>query len=220
MGFVYYWERNRLTQAFAGHSHYSRCTIKYDSAATKNTKRWACPETIDIYMLPHDSDRNRTIFMNHLTNACGYKVLGGATRVAGLPRARHLADASVRGPGIAFGASRRPHPRRSNVMPAPDTIVLVHGFWVTPRSWENWITHYEAKGFSVLAPAYPGFEVEVEALNADPSPIADAAGAGDPRRTRRSSTRSTSRRSSSATRPAARSRSSCSTAASAPPASR
>jgi pimeloyl-ACP methyl ester carboxylesterase len=53
----------------------------------------------------------------------------------------------------------------------PDTIVLVHGFWVTPRSWEDWIAHYESRGFTVLAPAYPGFEVEVEALNADPSPI-------------------------------------------------
>ena len=54
---------------------------------------------------------------------------------------------------------------------APDTIVLLHGFWVTPRSWEHWIDHYQARGFRVLAPAYPGFEVEVEALNADPSPI-------------------------------------------------
>jgi pimeloyl-ACP methyl ester carboxylesterase len=53
----------------------------------------------------------------------------------------------------------------------PDTIVLVHGFWVTPRSWEHWITHYEQRGFRVLAPAYPGFDVEVEALNADPTPI-------------------------------------------------
>ena len=53
----------------------------------------------------------------------------------------------------------------------PDTIVLIHGFWVTPRSWEGWKTHYENKGFRVLAPAYPGFEVEVEALNADPTPI-------------------------------------------------
>jgi pimeloyl-ACP methyl ester carboxylesterase len=53
----------------------------------------------------------------------------------------------------------------------PDTIVLIHGFWVTPRSWEHWITHYEAKGYTVIAPAYPGFEVEVEALNADTSPI-------------------------------------------------
>ena len=54
---------------------------------------------------------------------------------------------------------------------APDTIVLIHGFWVTPRSWEHWKKHYEDKGFTVLVPAYPGFEVEVEALNADPSPI-------------------------------------------------
>jgi pimeloyl-ACP methyl ester carboxylesterase len=53
----------------------------------------------------------------------------------------------------------------------PDTIVLIHGFWVTPRSWENWIDHYQKRGFRVLAPAYPGFDVEVEALNADPSPV-------------------------------------------------
>jgi pimeloyl-ACP methyl ester carboxylesterase len=54
---------------------------------------------------------------------------------------------------------------------SPDTIVLIHGFWVTPRSWEDWIAHYEKRGLTVLAPAYPGFEVEVEALNADPTPI-------------------------------------------------
>jgi pimeloyl-ACP methyl ester carboxylesterase len=52
-----------------------------------------------------------------------------------------------------------------------DTIVLVHGFWVTPRSWEHWIERYEGRGLRVIAPAYPGFEVEVEALNADPAPI-------------------------------------------------
>jgi pimeloyl-ACP methyl ester carboxylesterase len=50
-------------------------------------------------------------------------------------------------------------------------IVLVHGFWVTPRSWEHWITHYEAKGHRVIAPGYPGFEVEVEELNAKPDII-------------------------------------------------
>jgi pimeloyl-ACP methyl ester carboxylesterase len=54
--------------------------------------------------------------------------------------------------------------------PTPD-IVLIHGFWVTPRSWEHWIERYEQAGHRVLAPAYPGFEVEVEALNADPTPI-------------------------------------------------
>ena len=38
----------------------------------------------------------------------------------------------------------------------PDTIVLIHGFWVTPRSWEHWKQYYEAKGYTVLTPAYPG----------------------------------------------------------------
>ena len=54
---------------------------------------------------------------------------------------------------------------------ATDTIVLIHGLWVTPRSWEKWVEHYESKGYRVLAPAYPGLEVEVEALREDPSPI-------------------------------------------------
>jgi pimeloyl-ACP methyl ester carboxylesterase len=67
-----------------------------------------------------------------------------------------------------------PTPRPAGPGPGgPDTIVLVHGFWVTPRSWENWKAHYEAKGYRVLTPAYPGFEVEVEALNADPTVIAE-----------------------------------------------
>jgi pimeloyl-ACP methyl ester carboxylesterase len=54
----------------------------------------------------------------------------------------------------------------------PDTIVLIHGLWMTPRSWEHWIPRYESRGYTVLAPAWPGLEAEVEALNADPSPIA------------------------------------------------
>ena len=53
----------------------------------------------------------------------------------------------------------------------PNTIVLIHGFWVTPRAWDDWKKRFEAKGYTVLAPAYPGFEVEVEALRADPTPI-------------------------------------------------
>lgn len=51
-------------------------------------------------------------------------------------------------------------------------IVLIHGLWVTSRSWENWVSHFTAKGYTVHTPTYPGLEVEVEALNADPSPIA------------------------------------------------
>jgi pimeloyl-ACP methyl ester carboxylesterase len=57
-------------------------------------------------------------------------------------------------------------------MDKPDTVVLVHGLWMTPRSWEHWIEYYEAKGLRVLAPAYPGFEIEVEALRENPEVIA------------------------------------------------
>jgi pimeloyl-ACP methyl ester carboxylesterase len=56
---------------------------------------------------------------------------------------------------------------------APDTIVLIHGLWLTPRSWERWADRYSSRGYRVLAPAWPGMEGEVEALNADPSPIAE-----------------------------------------------
>ena len=84
----------------------------------------------------------------------------------------------------------------TNAPSTPDTIVLIHGFWVTPRSWEHWIAHYEAKGFKVLAPAYPGFEVEVEALNADTVADRGGDGAADHRAPRvASSARSTRRRS-------------------------
>src|SRR5215211_4961699 len=53
-----------------------------------------------------------------------------------------------------------------------DTIVLIHGLWMTPRSWEHWVPYLENQGYKVVTPTYPGFEGEVEALRADPSPIA------------------------------------------------
>lgn len=55
---------------------------------------------------------------------------------------------------------------------SPDTIVLIHGLWLTSRSWEKWAARYEGRGYTVLAPSWPGMEAEVEALNRDPSPIA------------------------------------------------
>ena len=45
---------------------------------------------------------------------------------------------------------------------------MIHGLWMTPRSWEHFKDRYERRGYTVLAPAWPGMEVEVEALNADP----------------------------------------------------
>ena len=53
-----------------------------------------------------------------------------------------------------------------------DTIVLIHGLWMTSRSWEHWAQRYSARGFQVLTPAWPGMDREVEELRADPAPIA------------------------------------------------
>jgi hypothetical protein len=41
---------------------------------------------------------------------------------------------------------------------APDTIVLIHGLWMTPRSWEKWAEHYTGRAYRVLTPAYPGLD--------------------------------------------------------------
>jgi pimeloyl-ACP methyl ester carboxylesterase len=51
------------------------------------------------------------------------------------------------------------------------TIMLIHGLWLTPRSWEGWIDRYQKAGYKVLAPSWPGLEGEVEAVRKDPSPL-------------------------------------------------
>ncbi|MFE3162607.1 alpha/beta hydrolase [Streptomyces sp. NPDC059224] len=58
---------------------------------------------------------------------------------------------------------------------APQTIVLIHGLWMTPLAWEHWVTRYEERGFTVLTPGYPGIEpgeAGVAALREDASAVA------------------------------------------------
>ena len=57
--------------------------------------------------------------------------------------------------------------------PQPGTpdVVLIHGLWMTPRSWEQWIDRYTSRGHTVHAPSWPGMDAEVEQLNRDPSPM-------------------------------------------------
>ena len=57
-------------------------------------------------------------------------------------------------------------------MTTPDTVVLIHGLWMTPRSWKSWDPYYEAKGYR-SHPRLPGFEIEVEALRENPDLIAN-----------------------------------------------
>jgi len=51
-----------------------------------------------------------------------------------------------------------------------DTIVLIHGLWLTPLCWEKWVDHYQSKGFNVLAPSWPGMEGEIEQVRHNTTP--------------------------------------------------
>lgn len=55
----------------------------------------------------------------------------------------------------------------------PETIVFIHGLWMTPLSWEHWSERFTERGHEVLAPAWPGMEDRtVESLRADTSAFA------------------------------------------------
>jgi pimeloyl-ACP methyl ester carboxylesterase len=56
--------------------------------------------------------------------------------------------------------------------PKSNTILLIHGAWVTPRSWDPFRGFYEQRGYRVLTPPWPGIEGEVEEIRRDPSPLA------------------------------------------------
>ncbi len=44
------------------------------------------------------------------------------------------------------------------------TIVFVHGMYMTPLCWEQWIGHFQARGYHCVAPAWPGRDKPVAAL--------------------------------------------------------
>lgn len=52
------------------------------------------------------------------------------------------------------------------------TIVLIHGLWMTPLSWEHWTERYRGEGYRVIASAWPGMDGDIEQLRRDPSAIA------------------------------------------------
>jgi pimeloyl-ACP methyl ester carboxylesterase len=59
--------------------------------------------------------------------------------------------------------------------PSTSTVVLIHGLWMTPFSWEHWVERYEARGFTVLTPGYPGIgqgEAGLAELRDNPDAVA------------------------------------------------
>ena len=52
-----------------------------------------------------------------------------------------------------------------------DTIVLIHGLWMTARCWEHWVDRYTRQGFRVIAESWPGMEGDVESLRREATAI-------------------------------------------------
>lgn len=54
-----------------------------------------------------------------------------------------------------------------------NTLVLIHGLWLTPCSWQLFRGFYEARGYRVLAPPWPRLHAQVEEARRDPSALAE-----------------------------------------------
>ena len=51
-------------------------------------------------------------------------------------------------------------------------IVLIHGLWMTPKSWDTWAERFRARGHEVIVPGWPGIDDRsVEDIRRDPSPL-------------------------------------------------
>lgn len=50
------------------------------------------------------------------------------------------------------------------------TVVLIHGMWMTPRSWDDWVDHYRDRGHNAIAPGWPGVKDPAETRR-DPSAL-------------------------------------------------
>src|SRR4051794_36125909 len=94
-------------------------------------------------------------------------------------RPRRRAACSRRPPAETSRSPRSPRnharpQRRASTptegVPMSETIVLIHGLWMTPLSWEHWSERFTAAGHEVVAPAWPGMQDRsVESLRADTS---------------------------------------------------
>ena len=58
-------------------------------------------------------------------------------------------------------------------MSTKQTIVLIHGLWMTPTSWDTWAERFRAQGHTVIVPGWPGIDDRTVAdIRRDPSNLA------------------------------------------------
>src|SRR3954449_9775048 len=51
-------------------------------------------------------------------------------------------------------------------------VVFVHGLWLLPSSWDNWVTLFEEAGYVALTPGWPDDPETVEEARANPNVLA------------------------------------------------
>ena len=55
---------------------------------------------------------------------------------------------------------------------AAESIVLIHGLWMTPRSWDSWAERFRASGHDVRVPGWPGIDDRsVADIRRNPAPL-------------------------------------------------
>lgn len=48
-------------------------------------------------------------------------------------------------------------------------IILIHGLWMTPLSWEKWVERYTEQGYNVITPTWPMMEgLSIEEIRKNP----------------------------------------------------
>jgi non-heme chloroperoxidase len=51
-------------------------------------------------------------------------------------------------------------------------IVLIHGLWLLPSSWDNWVEYFEQEGYAGVTPDWPDDPATVEEARANPDVLA------------------------------------------------
>jgi pimeloyl-ACP methyl ester carboxylesterase len=52
-------------------------------------------------------------------------------------------------------------------------VVFIHGLWLHPDSWQPWVDHFAAHGYTAIAPGWPGVAATVAESRENPGAIAD-----------------------------------------------
>jgi len=52
-------------------------------------------------------------------------------------------------------------------------VVFIHGLWLLPGSWDNWVRFFEEGGYSSLAPVWPDDPLTVDEARAEPQVLAN-----------------------------------------------